>query len=179
MSSATKTTYENYLQLPEDSRYEIIDGELYMVPAPVPYHQKVSRNLEYYLHQHVKENNLGEVFYAPCDVILSNTDVVQPDLFFISQARLSIIKETNIQGAPDLVVEILSPASEQRDRGKKQKLYAQNQIQEYWIVDTQTKSIEILQFTKSEYIRAAMFQENDTLRSDVFPNLTIPMLHVF
>ena len=155
MSTSTKFTYKDYLQLPEDTRYEIIDGELFMVPAPVPYHQIVSRNLEFYLHQHVKENNLGEVLNAPCDLILSNTDVVQPDLLFISQARLSIIKETNIQGAPDLVVEILSPASEKRDRGKKQKLYAQNQIQEYWIVDTQTKSIEILQFTQSEYMRAS------------------------
>lgn len=179
MSTATKFTYEDYLQLPEDRRYEIIDGELYIVPAPIPYHQKVSRNLEYYLHQHVMEHNLGEVFDAPCDVLLSKTDVVQPDLLFISRARLSIIKERNIQGAPDLVVEILSPASEQRDRGAKRKLYSHTGTQEYWIVDPQAKTIEVFQLTKSGYKKAALFEENDSLYSDLFPNLKISLLKVF
>jgi len=117
MNTAIRFAYQDYLQLPEDRWYEIVDGDLYRVPAPGPYHQKVSRNLEFHLHQHVTANHLGEVLDAPCDVVLSDADVIQPDLLFIATSRLSIITDTNIQGAPDLVVEILSPATEQRDRG--------------------------------------------------------------
>ncbi len=85
MNTALRFTYQDYLQLPEDRRYEIVDGDLYIVPAPIPYHQKVSRNLEFQLHQHVQAHDLGEVFDAPCEVLLSKTDVVQPDILFISQ----------------------------------------------------------------------------------------------
>ncbi len=83
MNTALRFTYQDYLQLPEDRRYEIVDGDLYIVPAPIPYHQKVSRNLEFQLHQHVQAHDLGEVFDAPCEVLLSKTDVVQPDILFI------------------------------------------------------------------------------------------------
>src|SRR5207247_11268640 len=104
--------------------YEIVDGDLFMVPAPTPYHQKISRKVERLLEDHVLAQGLGEIFDAPCDLLVSEIDIVQPDIFYISKGRLSIIKEKNIQGAPDLVVEILSPTTEERDRGLKQKLYA-------------------------------------------------------
>src|SRR3989337_2845338 len=100
--------YQDYLLLPEDKRYEILDGDLYVVAAPNTRHQRVSRNLEFVLFQHVRERRLGEVLYAPYDVILSEENVVQPDILFVRKERLDTISEMNLPGAPDLVVEILS-----------------------------------------------------------------------
>lgn len=179
MNTALRFTYQDYLQLPEDRRYEIIDGDLYMVPAPIPYHQKISGNLEFFLHQQVKERDLGEVFHAPCDLLLSETDVVPPDIFFIAKHRLSIVKETNIQGAPDLVIEILSASSAERDRGAKQKLYARAGVPAYWVVDPQVKSIDVLRREPSGYQLMKTFQRQDFLESQTFPNLRIPLSDVF
>ncbi|RMH05293.1 MAG: Uma2 family endonuclease [Nitrospirae bacterium] len=179
MNTTIRFTYQDYLQLPEDRQYEIVDGDLYMVPAPTPYHQQVSRNLEFPLHQYVKAHDLGEVFYAPCDVLLSETDVVQPDLLFIAKARLSIITDTHIQGAPDLVIEILSPASEPRDRGAKQKLYARAGVSEYWIVDPMSKTVEVFRLSETGYHRINHFTHSDTLHSPTFPDLAIPLSDIF
>lgn len=179
MSTAIKFTYQDYLQLPEDRRYEIVDGDLYMVPAPVPSHQRVSRNLEFHLHRFVTERDLGEVFDAPCDLLLSDTDVVQPDLFYISKERLSIIKEANIQGAPDLVIEILSPATEQRDRGIKQKLYARVGVAEYWIVDPVAKICEVLTLRAGVFELAGRYCGQDFLVSLLLPGLRIPLSQIF
>ncbi len=179
MNTALRFTYQDYLQLPEDRRYEIVDGDLYMVPAPIPYHQKVSRNLEFRLHQHVQAHDLGEVFDAPCDVLLSEADVVQPDILYISKGRLSIITETNIQGAPDLVVEILSPVSEKRDRGAKQKLYARAGVTESWIVDPTAKTVEVFTLGETGYKRISLFNHANTLHSPLFPGLSISLSDVF
>jgi len=179
MNTALRFTYQDYLQLSEDRRYEIVDGDLYMVPAPIPYHQKVSRNLEFQLHQYVQAHDLGEVFDAPCDVLLSQTDVVQPDILFVGKDRLSIIKEANIQGAPDLVVEILSPASEKRDRGAKQKLYARAGVIESWIVDPTAKTVEVFSLGEAGYQRINLFNHTDTLCSPLFPGLSISLSAVF
>ncbi len=179
MNTALRFTYHDYLQFPEDSRYEIIDGDLFRLSASTPYHQKVSRNLAFQLHQYVKEKNLGETLKAPCDVLLSETDVVQPDILFISKDHLSIIKEANIQGAPDLAVEILSPASEKRDRGAKQKLYARAGVIESWIVDPTAKTVEVFSLGESGYQRINLFNHTDTLCSPLFPGLSISLSNVF
>ncbi len=179
MATAIRFTYQDYLQLSEDRRYEIVDGDLYVVPAPIPYHQKVSRNFEFLLYEYVKEHDLGEVLHAPCDLLLSESDVVQPDIMFIAKDQLSIITDANIQGAPTVVIEILSPSSEKRDRGAKQKLYARAGIQEYWIVDLRVKTVEVLRLTLSGYSQHAYFQVEDSLHSLIFPHLTIPLLDVF
>ena len=179
MNTTIRFTYQDYLQLPEDRRYEIVDGDLYTVPAPISYHQMVCRNLEFHLHRHVLEHGLGEVFFAPCDLLLSDNDVVQPDILFIAKDRVSIIKKANIQGAPDLVVEILSAATEQRDRGAKQKLYARAGVTESWIVDPTAKTIEVYTLIESGYQRINLFNHQDTLRTSLFPHLTIPLSEVF
>lgn len=179
MSTAIRFTYQDYLQLPEDRRYEIVNGDLYTVPSPVPYHQRVSSNLEFALRLHITEHDLGEVLDAPCDVLLSETDVVQPDIFYISKARLSIIGEAYIQGAPDLVIEVLSPTTAQRDRGIKQKLYAREGVTEYWIVDPAAKTIEVLTLHEGQYRRAGFYGLEDALQSPLFPGLRIPVAQVF
>ena len=134
-----KFTYEDYLNTPEDKRYELLDGELVMTPAPGELHQSISALLGWRLVQFASENSLGRVYQAPFDVVLSDTDVVQPDLLFVSNERGHIITPANIQGAPDLVVEILSPSTAERDRTFKRTLYAKHGVNEYWMVDTTKK----------------------------------------
>ena len=145
-----KFTYEDYLHFPEDKRYEIIDGEIYMVPSPGEAHQDVCANLAFVLRVFVKENALGKVYFAPLDVVFSETDVVQPDIMFISKERLNIITERNIQGAPDLIVEIISPSSDEyKDRVIKRKLYSKYGVKEYWLVDLEKKEVEVMSLKES------------------------------
>ncbi len=137
-------TYAEYLKLDDDRRYEIIAGELVMAPAPSLGHQRVSRDLEHRLINFVAKHKAGEVLDAPVDVILSPSVVVQPDLVFISNERSSICQERGVFGAPDLVVEIISPGSLARDRHSKLKLYRKHGVKEYWLVDPSSQSVEVL-----------------------------------
>ncbi len=158
-----KFTYEDYVKFPDDRKvYQIIEGELYMVPAPIPYHQDISGNLEFILRSYVRSKNLGKVFYAPCDIVLSKENVVQPDIFFISKEREHIITEKNIQGAPDLVVEILSPRTEEIDRKLKVKLYEKYGVKEYWLVDPERKEFEVLVLGEEGYQVFGVFSQSFT-----------------
>jgi len=139
-----KLTVEDYMLFPDDGkRHEIIDGEHYMTPAPTTKHQRISLEISATLHAFVSQHKLGEVFAAPCDVILSAVDVVQPDVLFISAARGSIITDANIQGAPDLVVEILSAGTRKTDEIVKRKRYEHFGVKEYWVVDPELESIKV------------------------------------
>ncbi len=131
-------TYDDYLCLPNDGkRYEVLEGELFVSPAPRTKHQIASGNLYAVLHQHVRKHKRGRVFSAPTDVILSQTNVVQPDLLFISNERKKIITEKNIHGAPDLIVEILSETSAEQDRTAKKQIYAATASKSIgWLIPT-------------------------------------------
>lgn len=171
-------TYQDYLKFPDDGkRYQIIEGELYMTPAPVPYHQRISRNLGFILWDFVRKRNLGEVFYAPCDIVFSEEDVVQPDIFFASKEREHIIGEKNIQGAPDLMVEILSPRTDELDRKLKVKLYEKFGVKEYWLVDPEKKEVEILSLTQGGYSSFGVFKES--LSSPLLKGLKLNLQEVF
>src|SRR4051812_27870361 len=112
----TMLTYDDYLRLPDDGqRYEIIEGELYVSPAPSIKHQWTATQLTIVVGSHVGANDLGHVYAAPCDVFFSRASIVQPDLLYISRDRLGILTEPNVQGAPDLVVEVISPSSTKTD----------------------------------------------------------------
>jgi len=142
-----KMTYEDYARIPADGkRHEIIEGEWYMTPAPDVWHQRASRKLERILDEHVTRHKLGEVFYAPIDVVISQVDVVQPDIIFVSTARSAIVGDKNIQGAPDLAIEILSPSTQSIDRGEKRQLYERAGVLEYWMVDAAARTVEIHEF---------------------------------
>lgn len=114
-----KLTYEDYRSTPDDKRYELLDGELVLAPAPRTTHQIVQTNMGWRMAQYVHEHDLGRIFFAPTDVVLAETNIVQPDIAFVSRERAHIIEENDIQGAPDLVVEVLSPSTASRDRGYK------------------------------------------------------------
>ncbi|MBI2969149.1 MAG: Uma2 family endonuclease [Gammaproteobacteria bacterium] len=177
-------TYEDYRTLPEDMsrRYELMDGELYMVPAPTTRHQRVSRELFSILHRHVTVNRLGEVFYCPVDVILGEGDareVAQPDIVFVAAERGGIIKLHGIEGAPDLVVEIVSPGTESRDRGYKMKLYARHGVREYLVVDPDHRVMEIFTPGPQGFVAAARAGSCGSCASMLLPGLVIPLPDVF
>ena len=138
-------TYEDYLKLNDDRRYEIMDGRLLAAPAPRPRHQKVSRNLEFALWNYVKSKDLGEVFYAPVDVVLGEKFVFQPDIVFISKERLDIIDEERaIFGPPDLVIEVVSPSILGRDTLEKKEVYESFGVKEFWLVYPEMNCVEVL-----------------------------------
>lgn len=172
-------TYHDYLHLPEDKRYEIIDGDLHMTPAPLMKHQKVSGHLYRILHEWADKESRGEVFYAPVDVILSDEDVLQPDLLFISQERLGILTEKNVQGAPDLVIEILSPHSQEWDRSIKRKLYEKYGVREYWMVDLEAQSIEVLPLTDEGFKTLRVYTKGTHLKSPLLENLSFSVEEIF
>ena len=174
-----KYTYQDYLKTPEDERYELIEGELLMIPAPVPYHQWISKNIEYELEKFVRDKRTGRVFDAPCDVCLDAGNVFQPDILFISTARLKIIGEKNIRGAPDLIVEILSEATADRDLVKKKKLYAKFGVREYWIVDPGERRVEIYSLKGREFSLHHTYLVNDTLESPLLSGFKIGLDSVF
>lgn len=174
-----KLTYKDYLVLPDEKRYELIQGELIVTPSPIPYHQVISGNIEYELRKHVRENEIGIIFDAPCDVYLDENNVIQPDIFFISKSRLNIIGEANIQGTPDLIVEILSESTAYRDLVKKKKLYALYRVQEYWIIDPDEKQVEIYSLKDKEFVLHRAYKVNDTLRSPLLSDLEIELFNIF
>ena len=172
-------TYEDYLQLPEDKRYELMEGEFYMVPSPGWSHQTILKKLFLILDDYVTSQRLGETRFAPLDVVLSEEDVVQPDILFISKERSYIITERNIQGAPDLVIEILSPGTAERDRGLKQKLYAKYGIGEYWMVDPEERSIEVMKLGEVGFETARVYKVGESLSSPLLRGLSVNLSEVF
>ena len=130
-TTKTRLTYKDHLLFPDDGkRHEIIEGEHYMTPSPSTRHQRTCGNIFRLLSEHARRTGAGEVFISPMDVVLSEEDVVQPDLRFISAARASIVTEKNIQGAPDLAVEVLSAGTRKKDVSIKRRLYAARGIPE-------------------------------------------------
>jgi Uma2 family endonuclease len=173
-------TYEDYLALPEDMarRYELLQGELQMVPQPTTRHQKVQMNLAAILHTCARTHALGDVFVTPTGVILGTGDareVVEPDVLFVAQARRDIIKPHAIEGAPDLVVEILSPGTANRDRGYKRALYARYGVGEYWLVDTDAGTIEV----HGGIAPPRICTRRDSLQTPLLPGLTLALEDVF
>lgn len=143
--SAPKLTYADYLQFPPDNlRHEVIGGEHFVTPSPVTRHQRISRDLLFLLLQHLKEHPLGEVFVAPFDVLLSDSDIVVPDLLYVSHERARLVTSKNLQGPPDLVVEILSPGTRNRDLHLKRDLYERVGVTEYWLVDLDRDVVMVL-----------------------------------
>jgi Uma2 family endonuclease len=174
-----KFTYQDYLLLSDEKRYEILEGDLCIVPAPDVYHQRVSRRLEVALIEHVERYDLGEILDAPCDVVLSQENVVQPDILFISKDRLGIIGKTNIQGPPDLVIEIVSESTRSKDADIKRKLYAKYGVREYWIVDPAAKTVEVLTWSETGYVSTGVYPQTATLSSPELPNLKLSLSRIF
>ena len=170
-----KFTVDDYMTTPEDKRCQLLDGELILAPSPTSRHQRILRRLSAALDQFITENALGEVWFAPLDVVLSDYDVAQPDLLFVSSSRAEIITEANIRGAPDLVAEILSPSSTQYDRGYKRTLYGRSGVQEYWIVDPEDRTVEVYVAGDRGLAHWATYGRREVLTSPLLAGLAIDL----
>jgi Uma2 family endonuclease len=178
--SVTLLTYDDYLTLPNDGkRYELIEGELFMTPAPTTEHQDISFRLERLLYEFVLKSNRGHIYHAPVDVVFSMTDVVEPDIIYISKEREHIITKRNIIAAPDLVVEILSEGTETIDRTAKKALYEKYGVMEYWIVDPDGKTLECFVLKEGKSVLFGSFCINDMFESTLLKGFRVNLKEVF
>jgi len=177
-----KLTYQDYAQFPDDGRrHELIDGEHYVTPSPILRHQKISGHLEFALQGYVRERRAGHVFHAPLDVILSEHDVVEPDILYVSEERAAVLQDW-IRGAPDLVVEILSPATRKIDETVKRHLYDRAGVKEYWIVDSELELVKIhRREDDGAFPRVAELtrEARDTLTTPLLPGFLLPLDELF
>ena len=165
-------TYQDYAALPDDGRrYEIHEGELSVTPAPGSKHQIVSTRLVAALHVHVEARGLGIVVAAP--LILSDRTIVQPDIVFVATDRVGRISERGIEGAPTLVVEILSPSTREADRDAKLRLYASHGVPWYWIVDPDARVVEVYRLEAGSYALARRIAGDEPLGAEPFPDLAL------
>ena len=179
--TATKLTCQDYFDLdaPEGARYELIDGVLTMAAAPNEAHQIVIGALGVRMYVFSDDNGLGKVFFSPYDVVLSDTDVVQPDLLFVSNERSYIRTPANIQGAPDLVVEVISPSSERRDWRIKRELYARHGVKEYWLIDPINPAIWITRLENGARETSGPYIEGDTASSSALAGFSVKVDDIF
>jgi Uma2 family endonuclease len=180
-----RKTLDDFMSLPEGTRAELIDGELFMCPSPREPHQWAVANLHLLLGGFVKSRKLGRVYTAPFDVHLPSGDIVEPDILFVAKDNLGIVQDW-VRGAPDLVVEVLSPDGIDRDRFVKRNLYAQNGVREYWIVDADSKSIEVFtlrvgtpQAGLARYEPNGYFENDDILVSPLLPEFQPAVADLF
>lgn len=174
-----KLTYADYRTTPDDRRYELLDGELLEIPSPGEAHQRFQAELGFCLGRHIRERKLGRLYFSLTEVALSDVDVVQPDLLFVSNERMDIIVPTGVQGGPDHVVEILSPATAERDKGYKRALYARHGVKEYWLVSTDAGTIIVLLLGDRGYDLVGTFGEGDTLESPTLESFSLKMDELF
>ena len=174
-----KYTYDDYAKLPEGSRYQLIGGELVVAPAPTPFHQDISWTLSHLLGGFVLKNRLGIVRNAPLDVYLNKKETSQPDVIFIARNRLGIKGKRKIEGAPDLVVEILSPSTAQDDLGTKFRNYEQYGVREYWVVDPETRTVEVFVATNGRFVSDQRVAGQGTVASMLLPGFTVEMDELF
>ena len=162
--------------VPDDNlRYEVIDGELFMTPAPSWQHQSSLMRLSFLIYGWVSARNLGSVVQAPVGVVLDEENGVQPDLVFIARERFHIISERGVEGPPDLLVEVLSPSTEARDRGVKMRRYAAAGIPHYWLLNPRARALEAYVLGENGYEPAGIHGPGSIFRPALFPGLEIPI----
>lgn len=175
-------TAADYFELETEDRYEVMRGELVMVPAPTSVHQRVITRLGTFIDMFVIENELGECFHTPIDVLLADDVVLQPDFVFVSAARLGeVVHQTSyIKGAPDLVVEVLSPSTARRDRLVKREIYAEAGVRWYLLVDADQHLIEVFELSdRGQYLAVGGAADGDFLELGAFPGLRVDLSKVW
>lgn len=169
-------TVHDYLLLPDAGpRFQLVDGEFHMAPAPNTYHQIISRNLGYMLMRHLEDHPIGEIFIAPFDVYLSDIDVFQPDICFFSKNQHHYLDERGATSAPWLVVEILSPSSRRLDIGPKREVYARCGSRELWLIDPIKRELAVYLLREDAERPARLVAENETFTSALLPGLEISL----
>jgi len=182
MGAVVKLTYDDYVLFPEDGqRHELIDGEHFVTPAPLLPHQRILGNLYFAIRAFLELHSMGEVFMAPLDVILSKYDVVEPDLLYVSTERGKEIYGQWIHGAPDLAVEIASPATRKRDETIKRRLYERWNVLEYWTIDGELEIVRVYRRGGGTFRRAVELsrEAGDVLTTPLLPGLELPLDGIF
>jgi Uma2 family endonuclease len=174
-----KLTRYDYYDLPESGpRYQLIDGDLFMAPAPDRAHQHYAGNLDYLLRRYLESNPIGLLYHAPFDVELNDFNVYQPDIVFVRKERFAIFTEHGIEGGPDLVIEVLSPKTARFDLGMKRVNYFRAGVEELWIVDPKVKQIAI--YKRADPDNAAFnLKSGDRLTTEVLPGLLLSVDDIF
>ena len=178
----TRLTYDDYVLIPDDGmRHEIIDGVHYVTPSPVKRHQVLLGRLHFAIAKHLEARpELGEVFLSPFDTVFTRWDVVEPDLLFVAADQRQILTDANVQGAPALVVEILSPSTRKRDLGIKRDLFDRGGVREYWIVDPVENEIVVHRRSVSGSLEVvAELSGDQALTTPVLPGLTMSLARLF
>ncbi len=175
-----KLTYTDLLSLGESNqRMELFDGEFIMTAMPRFFHQHVATRLSVLLSDYVYERNLGFVLGSPIDVIISEHTVLEPDVSFLSHERAYINDGKKYNGAPDLVIEVLSESTEERDRTFKFREYARGGAKEYWLISPEKKEIEVYQNSLQGFELVNIFHEGEVLSSSLFPDGKFDLKRVF
>ena len=172
-------SYKDYLLLSGDARCEILEGELRPVPAFDIKHQEVALKIAAALLLHVEAGKLGRVFRAPCDVVFSEETVMQPDILFVARKRRGIIGEANLRGVPDLIIDVLSRATRERDFKLRRKIYARFEVQEYWVVDSDANTVETLVWSEIGYVSVGNYRKPDKVSSPLLPDLNLMLSPIF
>lgn len=178
LQARPRKTVEDYLNLPEGTLAELIGGDIFVSPSPKLRHQRIVSNLHFAFRQFVDPRKLGLVVDSPMDVHLPSGDVVQPDLVYVAAARASILQDW-IRGTPDLIVEVLSPESVARDRIVKRDLYERNAVAEYWIVDPEEGSVEVLCHVGNAFEPRGYYRGQELAVSTVLKGLSVPLATIF
>lgn len=177
--SKTRWTAAKYLSQPDDGKlYEVLNGELIMAAAPTVRHQEISFKVAKILDAFVLSKKLGKVLISPVDVVLGD-DLTEPDVVFVSVERKAIIGRERLTGAPDLVVEVLSLSTSERDLRYKWDLYARSGVREYWVVNPEAETVEVLTLVKKVYKRHVLAEGEGSITSKVLEGFDVPVKNVF
>jgi len=183
LAPRVKLTYEDFLQFPDDGRrHELIDGEHYVTPSRNTRHQRISGRLYLLIGNWLQEHPVGQLFYAPFDVVFSNIDVVEPDLLYMSNERAAeVLTEEHVRGVPELVIEITSPGTRRGDETLKRRLYERSGVTEYWVVDPDVDVVRAYRRSGEGFARPVELsaEAGDVLTTALLPGLEIPLARVF
>ena len=173
-------TVHDYRELPDGPPYfQLIEGEIYMSPSPNWFHQQIITNLAQIFLRYLDKKDIGKIFFAPLDTYLTDLNVYHPDLLFVSNQRRSLLGEHGVDGAPDFVVEVLSPRTARFDRGPKRDIYGRTGVQELWIIDPELKTVQVFRFAESADAPVATYGIEQGFSSPIFPGVAIAVAEIF
>jgi Uma2 family endonuclease len=159
--------------------YELIRNQIIEMPPPTTFHQSIGGKIHLFIGMYLLKYPIGRLYYAPVNILLDEFNVLQPDLLFVSNERLSIITEKRIEGAPDWVCEILSPSTRKNDLTVKKELYQAHGVKEYWIVDPDIRTVEVLSNKDSVFVSYGVVQGNIAVASSIFTGLNLTAEAIF
>ena len=178
-----KLTYDDFVLFPDDGkRHELIDGEHYLTPSPNTRHQRILAKLHLLIGGWLDTHRIGQALFAPYDIVLSDIDVVEPDLLYFSNQRAAeVITPMHARGAPELVVEIASKGTRKRDETIKRRLYERRGVSEYWVVDPELDVVRVYRREGEAFARPVELarEAGETLTTPLLPGLEMPLARIF